>query len=378
MRRPAWRLDPAAGTALCLADGPLTLNAIAKGYIVERACAAAFDLRRGVRGLVLNVGGDLRVCGRVPRTIGIAPPLGDSETTEPLTYVEVQDKAVATSGRAQRGLRINGQWYSHIFDPRSGLPADRIAGATVIADRSADADALATIFNVLTPEESVWLAGTVPGAETLIVTTEGRQVRSDGWNRYERPRPAEGELARAAGGAGEAGTSAPAAPSNAWGKDFELVVNFEINSPDAEPGRYRRPFVAVWVEDRNGMPIRNVSLWVSLGGPGPWEWLKDLKRWYLSDQARKRFDKRDMVLTMSRPTRPPGKYSVIWDGKDDHGKLVDRGEYTLFIDAAREHGTYQSIRKEVTLDDAPFAAELEGNVEIKSAAIEYRRKAPAP
>ena len=74
---------------------------------------------------------------------------------------------------------------------------------------------------------------------------------------------------------------------------------------------------------------------------------------------------------------PPGKYKVIWDGKDDHGKPVPAGEYTICIEAAREHGTYQSIRKEVTIADKPFTEELKGNVEIKSASIEYRRKASA-
>ena len=72
----------------------------------------------------------------------------------------------------------------------------------------------------------------------------------------------------------------------------------------------------------------------------------------------------------------PGKYKVIWDGKDNHGKQLAGGEYTITIEAAREHGTYQSIRKQVTLADKPFTEELKGNVEIKSATIEYRRKAP--
>ena len=45
--RPAWRLDPARGTAERLSDCPLSLNGIAKGYIVERACDAALDRGRG-------------------------------------------------------------------------------------------------------------------------------------------------------------------------------------------------------------------------------------------------------------------------------------------------------------------------------------------
>ena len=73
----------------------------------------------------------------------------------------------------------------------------------------------------------------------------------------------------------------------------------------------------------------------------------------------------------------PGKYKVIWDGKDDRGKLLPSGEYTISIDAAREHGTYQSIRQQVILSDKPFTEELKGNVEIRSASIEYRRKAQA-
>jgi thiamine biosynthesis lipoprotein ApbE len=372
MRNPAWRLDPAARTAERVSECPISLNAVAKGYIIERACDAAFRKDRGVQGLLLNVGGDLRVCGQAARTVGIAAPRGDSESTEPLAYIEVRDKAVSTSGDSQRGLRINGRWYSHIFDPRSGLPAAGVASATVVAPRSSDADALATICNVLAPEESLRLVRALPNVECLIVAADGWTAASDGWHRLVRPHSAALAFSDAAKANQDA---AKAPPVDAWGDEFELVVDFEINRPDAEAGRYRRPYVAIWIEDKNGFPVRNLMLWVSQGGSGPFQWLPDLKRWYRADQARRLVDKTDMVLTMSRPTRPPGKYSVIWDGKDDRGKPLDRGDYTLFIDSAREHGTYQSIRKPLTIAGKPFAEELKGNVEIKSASIEYRPKA---
>jgi thiamine biosynthesis lipoprotein len=380
MSRAAWRLDPKTRAAERMSDCPLSLNAIAKGYIVERACEAALTPSRGVRGLLLNVGGDLRVCGAPARTIAIVNPWADSESSEPLTTITVGNRAVATSGNSQRGFQIGEKWYSHIFDPRTGWPVEHVASATVIAPRSADADALATIFNVLAPEESLQLVRSLPEVECLIVTTDGRIVRSPGWERFERTRPWPLAVAFAQGpsGSGVKTDESPKGKAGAsWSKDYELVVNFEINRPDTSDGPYRRPYVVVWIENQEGKQVRTLLLWVSYGGAGPYQWLPDLKRWYRSEQDRFRADKTDVIGTVSRPTRPPGKYKVIWDGKDNKGNPVAPGTYTVHVEAAREHGTYQSIRKQVTISDKPFAEDLKGNVEIKAASIEYRRKAQA-
>lgn len=371
LARPAWRLDTAAMTAERLSDAPISLNAIAKGYIVERACRAAMGDGGpvGIRGVLLNVGGDLRACGEIDRTIGIADPRADSETSRPIAYLAVRDRAVSTSGRSQRGFRIGDRWYSHKFDPGSGRPVERVASATVIADRSADADALATIFNVLAPEESLRLARSIAGVECLIVATDGAVFRSDGWARFERPAP--GPMALGRGGRAEEKTPADGEPS--WGDAYELLVKFEIDRPNTGRRRYQRPYLAVWVDDKDGHPVRTLILWVTATKHGS-RWFPDLRRWYRADQERRRTDETDLVATIARPTREPGKYDVIWDGKDDNGRAVARGEYTLCIEAAREHGTYQIIRQAIRLEDKPFARDLKGNVEIKSASIECRKK----
>jgi thiamine biosynthesis lipoprotein ApbE len=378
----AYRLFMPNSTVERLSDCPLSLNGIAKGYIVERACTAALDKTDGVSGVLLNLGGDLRDQGDAPSLIGIADPWADSESSEPLVHIAVKDRSVATSGSSQRGFRIGGKWYSHVFDPRSGLPVDRVRSATVVARRGADADALAKVCSVLEPKESLRLVRSLAGVECLIQTADGELKKSAGWSALEQPRPIA--MAGALGNDSaipvassaarpDADPKAPARP--AWNKEFELVVNFEINGPDAEKGRYRRPYLAVWVEDENGSSVRTLALWVSMGGSGPFQWLPDLKRWYKTDLDRKLAEKKDIFFTVSRPTRPPGKYKLIWDGKDNHGKQLAGGEYTITVEAAREHGTYQSIRKQVSLAGKPFLEDLKGNVEIRSASIEYRRKA---
>ena len=124
MDRPAWRLDPAAGTAEQLTNCPLSLNGIAKGYIVERACDVAMDRDSRRPGRHAQRRRRPPRPGRDGRHDRDRLPWADSETSEPLAYIEVKDRSVATSGNSQRGFRIGGRWYSHIFDPRHG-PAGR-------------------------------------------------------------------------------------------------------------------------------------------------------------------------------------------------------------------------------------------------------------
>jgi hypothetical protein len=257
-----------------------------------------------------------------------------------------------------------------------------ITSATVIADRADVADALATVFTILPVGESIDLANSLPGVACLLVEAGGRTFRSDGWPPEVKP---SGALAALADGRTAAATSSSAqtkqdgetkpAPHDLWNDDFELLVSFEIRGPSGTSGRYRRPFVAVWIEDKEGASVRTLVLWAQKNARS--QWVPDLRRWYRGDQARRLVDELDLRKMLSRATRPPGKYDVAWDGKDDHGRRVAAGEYTVNIEAVREHGTYQSLRKRVTLANQPFAEDLKGNDEIKSAALAYRRKGPA-
>lgn len=361
--KPAWAVDAAAGTVTRASDAPVSFNSIAKGHIVDRASEAALKASAGVSGVMLSIGGDLRVRGDMAREVGVANPLHDSETTAPLAGVRLREKALGSSGNYQRGFRVGGVWHSHIIDPRTGTPAGKVVGATVVADRAADASALATAFSVLPISISLKLADSFDGVACLLVSDDGRVSRSARWAAFETPRPVRIAFA-----------PEPRPTPAAAAEPFEVLVKYEIMPTEGLARRYRRPYLAIWVEDKDGVSVRTLALFLQKNQPGP-RWFPDLKRWYKADQVRKLVEEGDLIQTVARATRPPGQYEVIWDGKDDHGKPVGPGEYTLSIEAAREHGTYQVIRKPLNVGGKPFREELKGNAEIKSASVEYR---PAP
>ncbi|MCC2668628.1 MAG: apbE 2 [Armatimonadetes bacterium] len=167
------------------------------------------------------------------------------------------------------------------------------------------------------------------------------------------------------------GKAKPAAARDVpWDDRWELLVQLDIAEPEST-GRYHRPYVAVWVEDTDGVPVRTLGLWVQNSGRGP-RWIPDLRRWFRGERVRQLADGGDLVASVSSATRMPGAYKLVWNGRDDQNKPVRQGRYTLCIEAAREHGTYQILRKDITAGRQPFRAELGANVEIKSASLDYR------
>ena len=324
---PHWALDRANGTATHLSAAPIALNSFTKSYVIEKAADAAM---KHASGVVVNIGGDLVVKGRMTERVQIANPFDDTENSAPLASTLAAGMAVATSGSSRRG--------AHIVDPRTGKSPQHIASATVIAPKATDAGALATAFTILSVDESRRLAARVPGAQFLLVKAGGGIVSSPGF------------------------LMAPLAQAPAT----EVVVNLELARIEGQ--RYRRPYLAVWVEDKDKFPVRTVALWFQKD-----RWLPDLRGWYRGDRLRLLAEGNEIAQSVSSATRPPGKYTLKWDGKDNKGVAVKPGKYMVYIEAAREHGGYDLLRQEVDLTGGSKQFTLTGGSEITSASVDYRK-----
>jgi thiamine biosynthesis lipoprotein ApbE len=359
VRRPHWRLDAGTRTATHLDDAPIILNSFTKSYIIDRAVASALR-STAVRALVVNIGGDLVSRGDWRETVAITDPLDNADNADPLTTIAVRNRAVATSGSYRRGFDVGKRHYSHIVDPRTGRPASHVLSATVVADRAADAGALATAFCVLKPEESERLASTVPGAEFLIVLADGSRIQSGGWrtlavdahSKIRVPNPVASLYA-----------------SEQVGKPgYELAVTVEL--AQIQGARVERPYLAVWIEDKDKIPVRTLTV---LYRANEARFLAELRAWYRADRLRALTQGTEVLGSVSSATRSPGRYTFKWDMKDDQGNLVRPGTYTVCIEAAREHGTYQIMRQPMEFSGTAKQAEVPigGGIEISAASLDY-------
>jgi len=345
---PAWSRNHSSSTITKRSEYALNLNSIAKGFIIARIADVA---RTTATSGLVNLGGDMTAWGTASYGIGIQDPFQPQENAQPLGGVLLHDAAIATSGGYQRGFTIQGRRYSHLIDPRSGWPADAIASATVIAPKSETANVLATTLGVMNAEEGLQLVSRTPNAECLLIAKDGTQHRSAGFKLLPVV------SARAPQFFINANAALP------WPVGFQTTVSVELPKIEVAK-RYRKPYVAVWVEDSEGKPVRTIAVW----GTAP-KYLKDLNDWWKIGK-----ENQSLVKAVSRATRGPGKYDLLWDGKDDKGQVVSQGTYTVRVEVHREYGKHLRQSGKIDCMLEPATAKLDKNAESGEVTIAYGKK----
>lgn len=164
----ALRLDPATHTAQLLKPHMrLDAGGIGMGYAVDEALKVLKN--EGIASALVDASGDIGVSDAPPGEpgwrIGIEPPSGEGPASR---YVLLSNYAITTSGDAFQAIEIDGQRYSHIVDPRTGLGLTQPMAVTVIARDCTTADSYTKPICVLGPDQGLKLIEAIPGAAAFV------------------------------------------------------------------------------------------------------------------------------------------------------------------------------------------------------------------
>jgi thiamine biosynthesis lipoprotein len=157
----------------------ITLDSIAKGYIVDMA--ASLLRERGNNSVLVEAGGDMSLSGMSqdgdPWKIGVANPRTTSSFYQ---VINSSGGAIATSGDYEAAFTGDYR-YHHIIDPRVGLSPAELSSATVLASNTTSADALATVCMVMGKDEALALIEKLPDTEALLIDKNLTSSRTSGF-----------------------------------------------------------------------------------------------------------------------------------------------------------------------------------------------------
>lgn len=173
------RIHDGGAISKTLPQVTLDLASIAKGYGVD---VVAETLRReGASDFLVEIGGEVFAAGRRmdgrPWRVGINLPDPDAPADRVYRAVGISDHALATSGDYRNYFIRQGRRYSHIIDPRIGMPVDNgVVSVSVYAPTCTLADGLATGVMVMGRVKGLSLLAHLPMVEGFIIEkgTDGR------------------------------------------------------------------------------------------------------------------------------------------------------------------------------------------------------------
>jgi len=161
----------ARGVALKKKGVQLTLDGIAKGYIIDRG--AEFLRNKGCVSILVNVGGDI-YCGKNGNgwDVGIYNPLQDTISRK----LKLETAAVCTSGNYVNYYSEDKKLH-HIIDPRTLSSPSDVVSVTAIAGTTARADTLSTALFVAGEEGKSFLR---QGERAYFLFDGGQEIALQG------------------------------------------------------------------------------------------------------------------------------------------------------------------------------------------------------
>jgi thiamine biosynthesis lipoprotein len=184
---PDIHLDRIVGTVRLGANTTFDAGGIGKGFAADLVVDEL--LSSGARGVLVNVGGDLRAAGESPTdacwVVAVADPLKPRHL---LGNVCLSAGAVASSWRTKRTwIGPDGKSRHHLIDPRTGVSASSgVAGVTVVAAQGWRAEVLAKAAFLAGPLDGPGLVAQ-SGAAGIVVADDGSVHPAGNIDEFLRP-----------------------------------------------------------------------------------------------------------------------------------------------------------------------------------------------
>ena len=174
------------GNTVTLPDGMMIdLGGIAKGYIADRV--KAYLVERGIEHAILSFGGNIVAIGKKPDgtdwKVGIQDI--DKPTGEYMLVAANRGGSTVTSGIYERGFELDGVYYHHLLNPKTGWPEqNELASVTILSESSMEGDALATAAFILGTEKGLELINSLEGIEAVFIARDRGVTYSSGAKDY--------------------------------------------------------------------------------------------------------------------------------------------------------------------------------------------------
>jgi thiamine biosynthesis lipoprotein len=153
-------------------------GSIGKGYAADKGRQLMQSL--GIKGGIINAAGDIATWGTQlngkPWKIGVNNPFETGETIEILEFST--NKAVTTSGNYEKYVEFKGKRYSHIINPKTGIPSTGLTSVTIIGENAEMCNGFSTSVMVLGLKKGLKLMKKHPEYNYIILTTEEKVIKN--------------------------------------------------------------------------------------------------------------------------------------------------------------------------------------------------------
>lgn len=143
-------------------------------------------------------------------------------------------------------------------------------------------------------------------------------------------------------------------------------IDLTVTIPRLSVAEYHRPYVAIWLE-KTGAPAKTLAVWYDhdMRDNEGTKWLRDVRQWWRASGRGLSFP----ADGITGATKAPGTHKVsLGTG------AMTPGDYTLFVEAAREVGGRELVKLPFRWPPKPGqTASAAGSTELGAVSATFKR-----